>query len=457
MVSLSLFQILPAHVVQIVVSHVAGTSRLLSDGVTTASEDHKLLLVPLMWVCRNFRDIACQDFYKSNTVKINGNSVDIDASQHSSSRRLLKFYHSTHCFALELDVVINKFDIFLGRSLDALSCTTFSGCAFPLTRKLRFLFYISYEQKMAWYNVQKEKQRSLVKSKQPQLQLQHYDAVATAVIVEANISAFVQRIKEMAPKVREIEVVGGSAFVDQSSDTENFVSLVVRLFQLATRITYKFDEDTKPLDLRVETISDLVNIDIMADSMEPIAQLARQSAGTLQSLCIKTRKPGDISGIIQSAHGDYIEYSQLRVLRLNHCSASSDVDRPVFPGAAPFPYLRLLSITESYPFADDVVFRRNAATLEYLDIRLERNVALLLMTYNVFTRTSHPRLQYVKTRIVGDIASYSFAASTFYLNLSLGIAPSAAVRAIEGLSSSADVISALSQFGRLNSIQVSPA
>ncbi|KAJ2869978.1 hypothetical protein GGH93_005923 [Coemansia aciculifera] len=437
---------------------MAGTSRLLSDGVTTASEDHKLLLVPLMWVCRNFRDIACQDFYKSNTVKINGNSVDIDASQHSSSRRLLKFYHSTHCFALELDVVINKFDIFLGRSLDALSCTTFSGCAFPLTRKLRFLFYISYEQKMAWYNVQKEKQQqNPIESKQPELQIQQYDAAASAAAVEANISAFVQRIKEMAPKVREIEVVGGSAFVDQSSDTENFVSLVVRLFQLATRITYKFDEDTKPLDLRVETISDLVNIDIMADSMEPIAQLARQSAGTLQSLCIKTRKPGDISGIIQSAHGDYIEYSQLRVLRLNHCSASSDVDRPVFPGAAPFPYLRLLSITESYPFADDVVFRRNAATLEYLDIRLERNVALLLMTYNVFTRTSHPRLQYVKTRIVGDIASYSFAASTFYLNLSLGIAPSAAVRAIEGLSSSANVISALSQFGRLNSIQVSPA
>ncbi|KAJ2750153.1 hypothetical protein GGI19_005268 [Coemansia pectinata] len=191
--------------------------------------------------------------------------------------------------------------------------------------------------------------------------------------------------------------------------------------------------------------------------MKPIAQLARQSAETLQSLCIETRGRGDISGLIQSAHGDYIEYSQLRMLRLNHFSDSSDVVRPVFPGAVPFPYLRLLSITDSYPFADDVTFRRNAATLEHLDIRLERNAALLLMTYNVFTRTSHPRLQYVKTRIVGDIAPYSFATSTSYLNLSLGIAPSAAVRAIEGLSSSADVISALSQFGRLNSIQVSPA
>ncbi|KAJ2752594.1 hypothetical protein GGI19_003727, partial [Coemansia pectinata] len=251
-----------------------------------------------------------------------------------------------------------------------------------------------------------------------------------------------------------IEVVGGSAFVDQSSDTENFVILVARLFQLATRITYKFDEDTKPLDQRVDTITNLVNIDIMADSMEPIAQLARQSAETLQSLCIETRGRGDISGLIQSAHGDYIEYSQLRVLRLNHCSDSSDVDRPVFPGAVPFPYLRLLSITDSYPFADDVVFRRNAATLEYLDIRLERNAALLLMTYNVFTCTSHPRLQYVKTRTVGDIASYSFAASTSYLKLSLGIAPSAAMRAIKGLSSNTEVVSALLQLGQLNSIQV---
>ncbi|KAJ2886674.1 hypothetical protein H4R27_000463 [Coemansia aciculifera] len=351
--------------------------------------------MPLMWVSRNFRDIACQDFYKSNTVKINGNSVDIDASQHSKSLRLRKFYRSTHCFARELDIVINRSDIFAGRSLDALSCTTFSGCAFPLARKLKFLFYISYEQKMASYNGQKEKQRNLVKSKQPELQIQQYDAAASAAAVEANISAFVQRIKEMAPKVREIEVVGGSAFVDQALDMEHFVSLVARLFQLATRITYKFDEDTKPLDQRVDTITNLVNIDITADSMKPIAQLARQSAETLQSLCIETRGRGDISGLIQSAHGDYIEYSQLRMLRLNHFSDSSDVVRPVFPGAVPFPYLRLLSITDSYPFADDVTFRRNAATLEHLDIRLERNAALLLMTYNVFTRTSHPRLQYV--------------------------------------------------------------
>ncbi|KAJ2350899.1 hypothetical protein GGH92_002126 [Coemansia sp. RSA 2673] len=339
--------------------------------------------MPLMWVSRNFRDITCQEFYKSNTVKIIGNSVDLDASQHSKSLRLRKFYRSTHCFARELDIIVNKSYIFAGRSLDALSCTTFDRCAFPLARKLKFSFYVSYEQKMAWYSGQKERQQqSLGESTQPQLQLQNYDAAASAATIDANISAFVERIKEMTPKVREIEVVGGSAFVDQSPDTEHFVSLVARLFRLATRIAYKFDEDTKPLDLRVDTISNLVHIDIMADSIDPIAQLARQSAETLQSLCIKTRGRGDISGLIQSVHGDYVEYSQLRVLRLNHCSDFNDDGRPVFPGAAPFPYLRLLSIASSYPFADDVVFRRNAATLEYLDIRLERDMALLLMAYN---------------------------------------------------------------------------
>ncbi|KAJ2115171.1 hypothetical protein IW146_002515 [Coemansia sp. RSA 922] len=335
-----------------------------------------------------------------NTVKIIGNSVDIDTSQYSKSPRLRKFYRSTHFFARELDIIVNKSDIFAGRSLDALSCTTFDGCAFPLARKLKFSFCVSYEQKMAWYSRQKERQQqNLVESTQPQLQLQNYDAAASAATINANISAFVKRIKEMTPKVREIEVVGGSAFVDQSPDTEHFVSLVARLFRLATRIAYKFDDGTKPLDLRVDTISNLVYIDIMADSIDPIAQLARQSAGTLQSLCIKTHGRGDISGLIQSAHGDYVEYSQLRVLRLNHCSDFNDDDRLVFPGAAPFPYLRLFSIASTYPFADDVVFRRNAATLEYLDIRLERDMALLLMAYNVFTRTSHPRLQYVKTRI----------------------------------------------------------
>ncbi|KAJ2055108.1 hypothetical protein GGI17_006740 [Coemansia sp. S146] len=49
------FQILPYHVVKLIVDHVAGSSRLQFDGVTTNSDEYRILQVPLLWVCHNFR------------------------------------------------------------------------------------------------------------------------------------------------------------------------------------------------------------------------------------------------------------------------------------------------------------------------------------------------------------------------------------------------------------------
>ncbi|KAJ2742654.1 hypothetical protein GGI20_004319 [Coemansia sp. BCRC 34301] len=130
-----------------IVKYVVKSSRLLSDDITTSSEEHKLLLMPLMWVSSNLRYVACSHFYWANTVVIGGDTFVADASQYSSSHPLCRFYRSTHCFARELNIVVSKPDIFTGQALHVISQAPFTCSAFPLARKLRFSFYCTHEQK----------------------------------------------------------------------------------------------------------------------------------------------------------------------------------------------------------------------------------------------------------------------------------------------------------------------
>ncbi|KAJ2066893.1 hypothetical protein GGI08_001652, partial [Coemansia sp. S2] len=58
MTSLSIFQILPSHVVKAIVDHVAGSTHLAYDGVDSYSQEWLRLQVPLLWVCHNLRAVV---------------------------------------------------------------------------------------------------------------------------------------------------------------------------------------------------------------------------------------------------------------------------------------------------------------------------------------------------------------------------------------------------------------
>ncbi|KAJ2047170.1 hypothetical protein GGI08_006335, partial [Coemansia sp. S2] len=49
-----------------------------------------------------------------------------------------------------------------------------------------------------------------------------------------------------------------------------------------------------------------------------------------------------------------------------------------------FPVLKYAKISLAYPFADDVLFRGNNATLRYLDIPVCKDIVEMLYRRNVF-------------------------------------------------------------------------
>ncbi|KAJ2074827.1 hypothetical protein GGH13_001049 [Coemansia sp. S155-1] len=453
MQNLSLFQLLPHHVVQMVVNHLVGSSRLISARITPKTEEHKLLLLPLMQVCQNFRVIASVSFYRANTVKFCGSSYhDNEATEYHWTHRLRKFYRNTHHLAQEVRIILDKPGVFYGQVLDGLSKVPCKDCTFSQARKLKFVFYASLAQKMDCYGERRGDPAQPWQLRMQRQKVLAYEAGKTSEI-DANISAFIERIKQMAPMVREIEVECGEIYVDKYPETEYFKTLLVRLFQLTPRVVHRIRDEAAPVDLLADGIFNLVHIDIESQNIDPIAQMARQSAMTLQYLAIETRGYGDATGLIRDADDDYIEYPRLRVLKLEHYSGKFMDGKPVFPDAAPFPSLRVLRISD-YPFGDDVVFRGNAATLEYLDLEADSEIMEMFKERSLFTPTSHPKLQYVKLECDLGSAPYLFATDTAYFQFLLNVGPSAAVRGFSRIVLKSEVSAALSLLGDYPSIQV---
>ncbi|KAJ2332282.1 hypothetical protein GGI00_002858, partial [Coemansia sp. RSA 2681] len=109
----------------------------------------------------------------------------------------------------------------------------------------------------------------------------------------------------------------------------------------------------------------------------------------------------------------------------------------------------------AYPFGDDVLFRGNAATLEFLDIMPDPEMVAMLRHRNVFTPTSHPKLQFVKVNLRSSDVGHVFAAASEYLQFALSIAPRASVLTIPSLSSFGGTLATeLEVLGNHDSIQV---
>ncbi|KAJ2871686.1 hypothetical protein GGH93_004621 [Coemansia aciculifera] len=189
MFTLSPIQVLPLHVVQIIVNHVVGSSRVQFDGVTANSNKCKVLLSPLLWVCHNFRVIAysryCSHFKIDPKIML---FLEIDGRFMLRGRRGFDYAaytylgYPTHHLAKELEIELEKKDIYSGNALKTLSLAPYDGCAFPLARKVTIML-ISVEDFIR-YN----------------------DSPTNGARTEVNIGAFVERIKKMAPRLSGIGV-----------------------------------------------------------------------------------------------------------------------------------------------------------------------------------------------------------------------------------------------------------
>ncbi|KAJ2864667.1 hypothetical protein GGH94_002757 [Coemansia aciculifera] len=298
-------------------------------------------------------------------------------------------------------------NVYGGQVLRQLLTKPHDGWAFPLTRELTFDLVTEC----------------------------HYDEDNDHLPLDtdANILAFTERIKEIIPRVNKVYI--GITDMDGELVTgsgKHLRFLISKLSELTDTIllTHGCEQLVKCPDLVPVCKLTCIEFEIKEDASR-ILQLARLTAPTLHTINIWSHDDVEISGLIQDPDGgEYVEYPSVRRLTMMFGEVTDISQQSSFKGAVPFPKLQRLVLRSCYPFGDDVLFRGNTVTLEYLRLHLTAEFVTLLTKHSVFTSTSHPRLHCVNIYLPSSFYSDQFVEATSCLQFGYSIVPGASVRSI---------------------------
>ncbi|KAJ2749691.1 hypothetical protein GGI19_005528, partial [Coemansia pectinata] len=440
MPSLSVFQLLPPHIVQAIVSHVEGCNRLSFNNPFDDPKERLELPTPLLWVCHNFRDVVYAHYSKHCKILIKCAQNEVETGWPGWPSHFQAHVHPSYRLVKKLTIATDMQSIFSDSALDMLSRTPFGGCSFP--RAYSLVCNISWPPR------------------NPSLQEQEAVDVVCPRNAEVNVCAFVQRVKQMVRLSNDITVDLPNVPANLHSSFQNLLgSFVAQFYQSASRVKHFYGGHTIPMLQHSGSIDSLVYFTYesrneTADTSVLLMQLVQRNASTLQYLDLDLKKAVDMTGLIRDAGDNYTKYPCLVTLKLEVGEYWNDSLPRVASDVVLFPNLRHLSILEDYPFSDDILFRGNSSSLKHLRIMPKRNLSEILGEYRVFTPTSHPKLQYVRVEELLGAIQDEFESFEDYIQFVLGMTPSAAVWDIANVKAKVDVRFALGLLWTHASIQI---
>ncbi|KAJ2910810.1 hypothetical protein GGI21_000487 [Coemansia aciculifera] len=444
---LSIFQLLPPHAVKMIVDDVVGNMELLSSGEPSNPLEFRERLLPLLSVCHNFRAfvhaLLCEHY------KIEFNSCYRDYNNNllwtswvksdgypPTSFELRKPGYPAHHFAKKLRLCFDAWSIYTGWGTEVLSSSPNDGCTFAMVREITFDIFIASEIHKE-YNLSSDDSDDDEYSERSRYDKSPKRRTSYPPDTVTNIAAFVQRIKEMAPNVRVV-FIKTDCYVDTLLliRCDHTTDLTRQLYDLSkTRTAIMRGCRVLVEYLGGNLFCNLVHVEYKTRESSRITSLVRRNAQTLRHLDLTMGGAISSTNLIRDLDGggDWVEYPCLHTLTLNTPIRLSRARNDTVSTAVLFPSLRRLSIRKGYRFEDDVLFRGNAATLEYLRIEVNVNTIALFKSHNVFTPTSHPRLHRVRIVCNWGYSERGFNRYIQYLQLALTIAPGVSVRGIHNL------------------------
>ncbi|KAJ2064603.1 hypothetical protein GGI17_000930 [Coemansia sp. S146] len=409
MLTLSPFQLLPPHVVQLVVNHIVGSSRLVLDGLNPNSVEYRIILKPLLYICHNLRAVAHPLYFNDYRLQLYVYLGRVDIKECSWTKRVNRLGYPVYHLSREVRIRVDIQTVYKGQALQQLSAKPYDGCAFQQARKLTF----DLDTKSNWDE----------------------DNDHLSLDTDANILAFTQRIKQMAPRVSRVYIDITDMDDELATSFGKHISFLLSNLYMITDTTRLTNDCARLMECpNLMPVCKLACIDYnIANDTSLVLRLARLSAQALQTINIRSSRVVNISGLIRDPDGGkYMEYPYVRSLTMQLGTVSVVSPRSTFKGAVPFPGLRRLVLNSDYPFGDDVLFRGNATTLEYLRLFLTAEVVTFPTTHNVFTSTSHPKPYYVNIYLPSSSRPDQLVKATSCMRFGYGIAPGASVRRIAG-------------------------
>ncbi|KAJ2103374.1 hypothetical protein GGI09_000706 [Coemansia sp. S100] len=340
MIVQSAFQLLPPHVVKLIVDHVADSSRLRFDRSTLDYDEHRELQMPLLWVCHNFRALVHQRFCREYELTLKNNWDRAEAYLCSWPRRDRKLGYPTHNLAKELIFRLYFETAYSGNAIQLLSNSPYNDWSFPLVRELTFCLVSDDDDRDSDYNSTSDDYDSWEsESDDTDGDSQESDRDSDdnreadsdddretngddeyTPDTTANIAAFVQRVKQMAPTVRKIEVIpyarANNLLKRREVHILDLVQQLFGIFEKHTEVAYGRDLTIGCLNL--ESTQDLVRIQYFMDlSADAAMQLIYRNVRTLQHLDLDVGE-ADVTGLVRDPNGGgYLEYPCLHTLKIH--------------------------------------------------------------------------------------------------------------------------------------------
>ncbi|KAJ2025850.1 hypothetical protein GGI06_000413 [Coemansia sp. S85] len=276
MPALSVFQILPPHIVCGIVNHVSGSSRMYYNGVEKGTIEYYQLQKPLLWVCHNFRAVVLSNVRRIFTMAIRQDAQLVFPVGGSRPLTIDQADSSMFHLAKELVVQLDIWSLCAGSRLEFLSLDIYKDGAFPHVRSVKFVLgdYCASENGSSF------RPNAL-----------------------ANAEAFAERILRMAPRASEVEMVTDvdfdddydaifDDFSDRSSDRSSddgqtcHSDILAQIFQLATRVSHRHSGSDIILNQEMSLVCNLVhlNFQISDGGGANFVLLAQQCAATLVSI-----------------------------------------------------------------------------------------------------------------------------------------------------------------------------
>ncbi|KAJ2886857.1 hypothetical protein IWW38_005197, partial [Coemansia aciculifera] len=193
---LSVFQLLPEHIVKLIVRYVDNEPNSYRNKVyhrkrpRQQSQRQPQLHEPLLWVCDNFRAVVCSLYCHQYDLRISSCTcgASTDSGVNGCPWVLCSSYneYTTGRLATKLNIYVELDLIYTGKALEVLSRAPYEDGVFQAAREISFEFSLGHCETD---EVDSAEGGSAEDVDDP--------------VVQGNMIAFVQRLTQLAPRVRE--------------------------------------------------------------------------------------------------------------------------------------------------------------------------------------------------------------------------------------------------------------
>ncbi|KAJ2453028.1 hypothetical protein EV183_002537 [Coemansia sp. RSA 2336] len=210
----------------------------------------------------------------------------------------------------------------------------------------------------------------------------------------ANVSEFICFIQQMLPDFSSINVaIADGMQSDGDIHSTAFRALLDALISKARPVTELNIQETQQLPV-VQSCQSYNMLTLLAcqwnvQNRSFIAQLIHANAHSLLTLKIRYHTSRDFELLVttgSSSGSRPVVYPYLTRLVLSKDPDTMMVPMSVIEHQAPFPRLEFLQITFDYPFTDDLPFRSNGSTLQFLCVVLDHRIVRQLSNCGAFDK-----------------------------------------------------------------------